>query len=44
VALCTRAVVLHRGTLRYNQPAAGLDAAACAALLQQATRAAPGAG
>lgn len=37
IALCTRAVVLHQGTLRYNQPAAGLDAATCAALLQRTT-------
>lgn len=36
VALCTRAVVLHQGTLRYNQPVSGLDAAACAALMQRA--------
>jgi ABC-type multidrug transport system ATPase subunit len=40
IALCTRAVVLHRGALRYNQPVAGLDAAACAELMQRATSAA----
>jgi heme ABC exporter ATP-binding subunit CcmA len=36
IAACTRAVVLHQGTLRYNQPVSNLDAAACAALLQRA--------
>jgi heme exporter protein A len=41
VAHCNRVVVLHRGTLRYNQRAAGLDAAACAALLQRVTRGTP---
>jgi len=43
VALCTRAVVLHQGTLRYNRPVAGLDAAACAALMERATAAGPAA-
>lgn len=36
IALCTRAVVLHRGILRYNRPASGLGATECAALMQHA--------
>lgn len=32
---CGRVLVLHRGRLVYNRPAAGLDAAACAALLRE---------
>jgi heme exporter protein A len=36
VTLCTRALVLHQGTLRYNRPVTGLDAAACAEILHSA--------
>jgi heme exporter protein A len=35
VSVCTRAIVLQQGTLRYNQPVSNLDAAACVALLRQ---------
>jgi len=41
VGLCSRVLILHRGRLVYNQPAQGLDAAACAALLGRHASGAP---